>query len=197
MWFAGGRIDALALCGPDVLRTAETDLTQFGVAQVRRLCQSPHARLAHVLFAPRAPRPLLLGLVWVENRTDDPLLLRYTETWDVRGAYRSAVGACERRGDEGLRVLAEAGVAVRARAPERAGERGLALDLRIVLPPSARRALGFAYAAPEPDDNAVGMVRAWRGEVAAELERTVAAWSTELGAVKDPVAAYREAVRWC
>lgn len=151
--------------------------------------------MAHVLFAPRPPRPLLLGLVWVQNRTGDPLLLRYTETWDLPGTYRSSVGACERQGRDGVRVLAEVGAAVRARSPECPGDRGLALDLRMILPPSERRALGFAYAAPGPDDEPVGLVRAWRGQVAAELERTVAAWAAELGAVQDPVAAYREVAR--
>ncbi len=196
VWFAGGRIDALALCGPDVLRTADPELTQFGVAQVRRLCAARNARMAHVLFCPHTPRPLLLGLVWLENRAADPLLLRYTETWDVPGAYGAAEGACERQGPDGLRVLAEVGAAVRARPPQDAGERGLALDLRIVLPPHARRSLGFAYAAPEPEDDPRGLVRAWRGDVAAELAHTVGAWLDELGSPKDPVAAYREAARY-
>jgi hypothetical protein len=193
--FAGGRIDALVLCEGLILRTAEPLLTQFGVAQVRRLVGESSLRLMHVVFAPRARVPILLGLVKLWNASYSPLLVDYSETWDVEaGVYRPAEAACERSGPSGIRALADAAAAPRARPPTKPPGRGLALDLRLFLEPGARRHLAFAYAAPEPGVDAATLVRAWRGEVARELPRTVAGWLEQLGSPARPIEAYRAAV---
>jgi hypothetical protein len=190
--FAAGRIDALVLCEGLVLRTAEPLLTQFGVAQVRRLLGEGSLRLAHVVFAPLAHAPILLGLVRLWNAGPGPLLVDYSETWDVDGGeYRAAEAACERRGASGTRALADAAAAPRARPPKQAPSRGLALDVRLFLEPGARRHLAFAYVAPESDVDAALLVRAWRGEVARELPRTVARWLEQLGSPARPIDAYR------
>jgi len=190
--FAGGLIDALLLCEGGVFRTAEPDATCFGVAQVRRLLVAPPLCVVHVVFAPLAPRPLLLGLVRLENRGARALGLRYSELWGVEGSdYRSASGACSRETAQGTRALADAGSAVRACPPQTAPRLGLALDLRLVLPPDSRRQLYFAYVAPEPGEGPELLVRAWRGDAASELEHSVASWLEEFRTEPDSIAAYR------
>jgi hypothetical protein len=189
VWFAGARIDALIGAAGRVLRTSEPDGVEYGVAQVRRMLESSALRVLHVVFAPYAARPILLGLVRLHNRSAEPLLVHYSELWEVDGAARAAEAACVCATDAGERVLADVSIAPRARAPEPLPERGLALDARLVLPPRERRELCFAYAAPETGDPTHLLVRAWRGDVAEELEHTVQSWLEHLG--ENPLAAYR------
>ena len=195
MQFAGGCIDALALCEGDVLRTADPDSVSFGVAQVRRGIFSRKLSLLHLVFAPAAPRPLLLGVVCLNNRTAEPVGLDYTELWDVMGEdYQAGSGASSCRTPEGIRALADVSMAVRTVALESPGLQGLALHVRIVLPPNSFRHLFFAYAAPPPEEDPALLVRAWRGDVLQELERTVARFEEGLPANAEPVAAYRASV---
>ncbi len=192
MRFKGGRIDAQILCEGEILRTAEPVSRGFGLAQARRLLGGPRLSALHVVFAPLEPRPLLLGLVRLRNGADEPLIVSYTELWEVRaGSYRTAPGAAELSGPEGVRALAEVGSVIRARAPEPAPSRGLALDLCIPLPPRATRYLSFAYAAPEPGEEAGALVSSWRGDAATELARAVRGWRQRLGDCPDPIGAYR------
>jgi hypothetical protein len=187
--FAGGRIDALVRCEGVVLSTRESLATLFGVAQVRRALRTPSLSLLHVVFAPASARALLLGLVRIENRSDEPLALEYTEMWDVAaGEYRVAQAACERRFSGHVFALAEASAVTRARAPEAAPSRGLALDVSLAVPARSRRHLSFAYVALPDDEDAGEVVRAWRGGAAAELER--------VGSSVASVAAYRELGRY-
>lgn len=187
--FAGGRIDALVRCEGIVLSTREPLATLFGVAQVRRALRTPSLSLLHVVFAPASSRALLLGLVRFENRSDEPLALEYTETWDVpAGEYRVAEAACERRFGGHVLALAEASDVTRARAPEVAPSRGLALDVALAVPPRARRHLEFAYVALPDEEDAGEVVRAWRGGATAALER--------IGSSGLSVAAYRELGRY-
>lgn len=190
VWFAGARIDAFIGAAGRVLRTSQPGAVEFGIAQVRRTVENSELRVLHVVFAPHAARPILLGLVRLHNRTAEPLLVHYTELWEVEGdAPRAAEAACVCATDAGERALADISVAPRSRAPEPLPERGLALDARLVLPPRERRELCFAYAAPETADPTHLLVRAWRGDVSEELEHTVSAWLEHLGS--DPLAAYR------
>lgn len=192
--FDGGRIDALLLCEGQVLRTSDPGRVRLGLAHVRRRVEGAHLRLLHVVFAPVEPRPVLFGLAKVASLAPRPLRVDYVELWDLSdGPYRPAEGACERLTPAGVRVLADLGTAVRARPPEEAPSRGLALDVRLVLPPGGLRTLSFAYAAPAPGEDAGVLVRAWRGEVQAELSRTTRVWSERLGHPADPVQAYRTA----
>ena len=189
--FSGARIDALMVCEGEVYRTSDPLAVRFGLANVRRICGGPTLLLRHVLFAPAETRPLLLGLVLLENRSDRPLWVEHTELWDVReGAYRCLPGACERRTNGGVRALADAAHAIQAHPP---GElsRGLALEARLVLPAGAKRTLCFAYAAPNPEEDAGILVRAWRGEIATELRRVVRGWTERVGSGPDAVDAYR------
>ena len=102
-----------------MLTTREPLLTQFGVAQVRRVLRSPSLSLLHVVFAPTSARALLLGVVRLQNESDEPLALEYTEIWDVAaGEYRVADAACERKFGGHVFALAEASDVTRARAPE-------------------------------------------------------------------------------
>ncbi len=190
VWFAGARIDALIGAAGRVLRTSEPDAVEFGIAQVRRTVESSELRALHLVFAPYAARPLLLGLVRLHNRSSEPLLVHYSELWEVPGgAPRAAEAACVCATEAGERALADVSLAPRGRAPEPLPERGLALDARLVLPPRERRELSFAYAAPETGDPAHLLVRGWRGDVTEELEHTVESWLEHLGS--EPVAAYR------
>jgi hypothetical protein len=66
--------------------------------------------------------------------------------------------------------------------------RGLGLELALALPAGARRHLAFAYVALADDEDAGGLVRSWRGEVAAELDR--------IGASGLSVEAYRDLGRY-
>ena len=187
--FAGGRIDALVRAEGSVLSTREPQATLFGVAQVRRVLRAASLSLLHVVFAPASARALLLGLVRLENRGDEPLAVEYTEMWDVSlGEYRVAHAACERRFGGHVFALAEASSVTRAHAPDAAPVRGLALDLTVAVPPRARRHLEFAYVALPEEEDAGEVVRAWRGAAAAELER--------IGGSAQSVAAYRELGRY-
>lgn len=193
--FAGGRIDALALCEGQVLRTARPDAIEVGLAHARRHASAGPLRLLHLVFAPFAPRPLLFSLVELASVADRIFAVDYSELWDVTGdAYRAAEGACVRSTLEGMRALADAASGIRTRPPEPPPRRGLALEARVVLPPGARRLLAFAFAAPPPEEDAGALVRAWRGEVLAELEHTVAAWLKHLGPGGDQLARYRQAL---
>jgi len=172
-----------------VIGTREADATLFGVAQARRALATSSVSLLHVVFAPASARAVLLGLTRIENRTGEPLALEYTELWDVpAGDYRVAPAACERRFGGHVFALAEASVVTRARAPEAAPSRGLALDVALAVPPRARRHLAFAYVAVPDEEEAGEVVRAWRGEAAAELAR--------IGAALGSVEAYRELGRY-
>ena len=187
--FAGGRIDALVRSEGAVLSTRTAEATLFGVGQVRRLLRTPALEVLHVVFAPTAPRPVLLALVRIQNRTREPLALEYTETWDVpAGEYRVAPAACERRFGGHVLALAEASAASRAVAPEVEPKRGLALDVTIAVPAGARRHLAWAYAAVAEEDDAGELVRAWRGEVDDELLRA--------GRAVGSVEAYRDLGRY-
>lgn len=188
----GGEINGLALAEGEVLRTAEPTATRCGLAQVRRIVSGAALALVHVVFAPVRPRPLLLSLVRIENRSAELIELRYTELWDVAGTgTRRAEGACICDVAGAERALAEASSAVRARAPEPLPRSGLALAMRFALPAGARRELAFAYAAPEAGEPAAPLVRAWRGDVALELSRCVAHWRERLAGAPNTVAAYR------
>ena len=189
MTFAGGRIDALVRSEGAVLSTRTPEVTLFGVGQVRRLLRTPALELLHVVFAPTAPRPALLALVRIQNRTNEPLALEYTETWDVpAGEYRVAPAACERRFGGHVLALAEASAVSRAIAPDAAPTRGLALDVTLAVPAGARRHLAWAYAAVAEEEDAGELVRAWRGEVADELLRA--------GRAVGSVEAYRDLGRY-
>jgi hypothetical protein len=172
--FAGGRIDAVALCGGSVHRTsAATQVEDEGPA-LRRTVGEGAFRIEHVLFSPARPRPLRLSLVELRNKGPELLIVDYTEIWDVaRSGYRVAEAAAIAETCRGLRVLADVGAVPRARTPREPPELGLALDLRLAVPPRASRPLCFAYVAGEEP---AALVRAWRGDVAAELERTLRAW---------------------
>lgn len=198
MWFEGGRIDTLVRCGGALLSTSSGASTQVGIAQVRRQAANETLSVTHVLFAPIEPRPLLLAVVELENRSDAPLRVDYTELWDVAGSEtHAAPGACVCETEAGRRALAEASVAIRAKAPQPLPTQGLALDLRIGLAPRATRPLAFAYAAPGPNEDPAVLVQAWRGEVRSALERTVAHWLQQLEGRDGPdlIERYRQAVQ--
>jgi hypothetical protein len=130
-----------------------------------------------VLFAPARPRPLRLSLVQLQNAGAELLIVDYTETWDVeRSGYRVGEAAAIAETPAGLRVLADVGAIPRASTPREPPSLGLALDLRLAVPAGASRPLCFAYVAPSPDEEPAPLVRAWRGDVAAELERSLQAW---------------------
>jgi hypothetical protein len=196
VFFQAARIDAQVLIGGSVLRTAEPARTCVGLAQVRRLLAWGPLEIAHVVFAPDVPRPLLLGLVRLRNTGTETLVLDYTELWGVSGGrYRAAAGAAERRSDDGTRALVDLSAAIRSHAPERLAA-GLALDLRVPVPPGQTRQLAFGYAAAPPGEDAGHLTHAWHGDVAHELERTSAAWRERLrssGHEADAIAAYRVA----
>ncbi len=140
--------------------------------QARRSLHTRHVRTTHVVFAPRSPRPLLLGLARLENSSEELIWVDYTETWDVpAGTYRAALGACERRTPDTIWALADASAVLRANPPDPPPRVGLALDLRLALPASSRRELCFAYVRCTPPEEPANLVRAWRGDVAKELER--------------------------
>jgi hypothetical protein len=192
VYLSAGRIDALLVCAGQVLRTADPLRTRFGLAQVRRELALGALRALHLIFAPDASRPLLLGIAQLRNAGDSPLVLAYTETWEVEGGdYRAAEGACERLTPDGALALAEVSLAVRARAPEPPPRTGLALQLKLLLPPRSRRELHFAYAAPGLGDSPANLVRAWRGRVAEELARSVRLWQQRIGDAPSPIEAYR------
>jgi hypothetical protein len=192
VYFSASRIDALLICDDAVLRTAHAQHTAFGLGQVRRALSGGRLRALHVVFAPWTARPVLFGLARLRNDGSGPLGLDYTETWDVTGSeYRAGVGACERRTADGVRALAEVSAVVRAAPLEPPPRAGLVLSVRLVLPPHSTRELCFAYAAPSADEDAAELVRAWRGDVAAELGRSAARWARELAQEASPVAAYR------
>jgi hypothetical protein len=172
-----------------VLTTRQPELTQYGVAQVRRVLRARGLRVTHVVFAPDSTRALLLGLARIESESDEPVAVEYSELWDLpRGDYREAPTAVERRFGGHVFALAEASDVTRSRAPGSEPTRGLALDVTLALPPRARRHLAFAYVALPEEEDAGGLVRAWRGRVADELER--------IGASGLSVAAYRDLGRY-
>jgi len=195
VYLSAGRIDALIVCRGQLLRTANPRRTRFGFAQVRRDLVAGAFSALHLVFAPDVQRPLLLGLVRLENAGDEPLALEYTEAWEVSGSdYRAAEGACERRTADGARALSDVSFAVRARPRDPAPLAGLALELRLLLPPRSRRELHFAYAAPPPEESPQGLIRAWRGEVPRELTRSTARWLDRFRGSRDPLEAYRAQV---
>ena len=188
----GGRIDALVAAAGQVLRTSAPEQTTFGVAQVRRMMTSPVLDLLHVVFAPRAERPLLLGLARLRSQSGEPLLVHYSELWDLPfGPSRPAEGACVVDTPAGARALADAASGIRARAPEPPPPAGLMLAVRLVVPPGEARTLRFAYAAPEPGEDPGTLVAAWRGEVERELLAVVRAGLESRGV--DPIERYRRA----
>lgn len=187
--FGGGKIEALLRVEGEVLSTSRASSTQYGVAQARRALEIGALRALHVVFAPVEPRALLLGWVRLENRGSELLALEYTETWDLpAGDYATAPAACERRFGGHLFALADAGMVARAEPPLQPPARGLALDLRIALPAGARRHLAFAYVAVPEEEDSGALVRAFRGDVGASLER--------IGRSGLDVAAYRAAGRY-
>ncbi len=58
----------------------------------------------------------------------------------------------------------------------------------------ATRELSFAYVASEPGEDPAVLVRAWRGDVANELERTVASWLAGVGNGSSAIESYRRHV---
>jgi hypothetical protein len=187
--FAGGKIEALVRAEGAVLSTSSASVTEYGVAQVRRGLEIRGLRVLHVVFAPAAPRALLLAWVRLENSGSEPLALEYTETWDVpAGVYATASSACERRFGGHVFALADCAMVARAEPPAQPPARGLALDLLLALPPGARRHLAFAYVAVTEEDDPGRLVRAFRGEVGTTLER--------IGRSGLDVAAYRAAGRY-
>ncbi len=190
--FAGGAINALLVCGAELLRTSRPQRTRYGLGQVRRLLDSPALRVVHVVFAPDRPRPLLLGLVRLESRSQELLHIAYTELWDLPGTnVRVAEGSCLCDTADGARALADASLAIRGRAPDPLLRAGLALELRVLLPPGERRTLSFAYAAPEEGEEPAALVRAWRGSVEEELRGTARSWRERLGERANSMRAYR------
>ncbi len=172
-----------------MLSTSRADATEYGVAQVRRALAANDLRVLHVVFAPAARRALLLGWVRLENSGTEPLALEYTETWDIpAGGYASVPGACERRFGGHVFALADCAIVSRAEPPAQPPTRGLALDLRLALPPRARRHLAFAYVAVPEEEDPGALVRAFRGEVGASLE--------EIGRSGLDLAAYRALGRY-
>ncbi len=195
--FAAARIDGLVLCDGDVLRTRTPDETHFGVAQVRRVLRRKNLQMVHLVFAPWGDRPIVFSLVRLRNTSDEPLPLQYTETWDVsQGEYVAGEAACERRWITAETfALADVGTALRAQPPEPPPNAGLALDLRMALPPQSDRQLSFAFVAAQGEEDPATLVRAWRGDVPRELARTLARWERELGtAGSNSVEAYRRLI---
>lgn len=150
-----------------------------------------------MVFAPAAPRPLLLGLVRLANDAAEPVELSYTELWGVPGSrVRQEAGACICDTEAGERALADASLAVRGRVPDPLPRAGLALELRLPLPPRSVRELAFAYAAPPAGESPGLLVRAWRGDVRHELRRVARAWLARAPG-PNSLAVYRvEASRW-
>jgi len=197
VFFGGGRIEAQILWDGAILRTRDLPASESrcGLAQVRRVLSEGSLRVAHVVFAPEATRPLLLGIARVQNAADEPIVLDYTEMWEVgTGSYRVGPGGAERDAPGGTRALVDVGYVVRARPPEKPPAEGLALDVTLAVPPRATRTLEFAYALPAPDEAPASIVRAWRGDVTREIARTVQVWAQRLTRTGDPVAAYRQQV---
>jgi len=192
---AGSRVDALVAAPGGLLRTAAPDQTQYGLGLVLRTRESAQLRLEHCVFASRRDRPIVFSWVRLENRTDDVLVLRYSELWDVELApYGAAEGVCMARGPGGLCILADLENVIRAHPPERQGDAlGLSLDLQFAVPPGARRQLSFAYAVPEDEAEAASLVRAWRGRVRGELEETLGQLRGRFAGQQDAVEAYRVA----
>jgi hypothetical protein len=167
------------LADGSVYATSRPDAVGYGRAQLRRLLCGERFRWIHVAFLPQAPRPILLALVRIENRSDRALVLDYSEIWDVtRRGYREEPGAVVAETAEGPRVLADLGRALRAGPPRDPPAVGLALELRFAIPPRSRRQLAFGHVAAASEPEAAALVRAFRGEVEAELARTAAAPST-------------------
>lgn len=164
-----------------MLRTSRPARIRYGLAQVRRYLESDWLEAVHVLFAPAVQRPLLLALVRLRNKSPELVQLDYTELWELPTLEgRAELGACVCKLPEGERALAEVSSALRARAPRPLAS-GLALALRVPVPPGERRELSFAYVAPSGAEPAAPLVRAWRGDVRAELLRTAQAWQQTLG----------------
>jgi hypothetical protein len=205
VYFQAGSIDALIRCEGQVLRIATCDVLECGIAQLRRRLEADRLAVLHLIFAPARPRPLLLSLVRLLNRSDEPLELEYSELWDVGIVDgRSEHGAHVGMSSDGARALADLSVAIRFRPPDPLPESGLALEARIVLPPAALRSLSFAYVAPRAGESDAPLIQAWRGDVEAELVRSVQDWTARLPSMRqggsggdapaDPVLGYRFAV---
>ena len=193
VWFESGRIDARVHWRGGWLRTSYADRMDVGLGWARRRVFGEGLSLEHLVFAPAEPRPLLLGLVALRNSTDAGVVAEYCELWEVSGSQPSAApGACICETGDGRRALADAGIAIRARAPDPLPERGLALDLRIPLAARTTRELSFAYAAPGPNEDPAALVQGWRGGVRAALDSVVAGWLARLAAAPEPLAAYRD-----
>jgi len=192
--YADGRLDALVAAGGAVSGTRQAHSTRIGVAQVRRSWETDVLAGLHLVFAPGATRPLLLGWVQLLNRTNQPLLVHYSEMWDlVLDSARVADAASIGTTSHGERVLADLGSAPRAAPPDPPAETGLVLDARFVLPPRQIRELTFGYIATPEGVSAAPLVRAWRGAVKSELQRTFTGWKARLGT--DLIAAYRRTVQ--
>lgn len=169
VYLEGGAINGIAV-GDEILRTSEASLIRCGTAQVRRQVSGTSLQLLHVTFAPAVERPLLLSLVRFANTGRELVSLDYTEIWGLpcQDAHEE-VGAHVARLPAGERALAEVSTAVRAHVPEPPPRFGLALTLRLTLPPASRRQIGFAYVAPADPEPAAPLVRAWRGDVESSL----------------------------
>ena len=104
---------ARAACSRRASRSRRSSVSRRCGARCARRALDAAAR--GVRAARRRARSLL-GLVRLENRSDEPLALEYTETWDVpAGEYRVASAACERRFGGHVFALAEASAVTRAR----------------------------------------------------------------------------------
>lgn len=191
----------MAVVGGRVGRSGSPRATQYGVASLRRHFGAGGLDAEQVLFAPARAQSLLLGLVRLSNPGAEALGVEYSERWElpVVGAHaRPGQGACEVDTPAGPRALADVSLAVRTAPLDPPLATGLALAVRLLVPPGATRVFSFAYAAPSPDDPAPGVLaRAWRGEVADEFARTLAFWralAPPADASGSPVVAYRRNV---
>ena len=194
LFLAASRIDAFAAFAGELASTTHgaSVRTELGVAQARRTVAASRLSLLHLVFAPARDRPILLAIARLRNRTAEPLLVRYSELWDVRGvSVTAADGVCVGE-THGLWLgLADVSAVIRAQPPDPLPPDGLALDVPIVLPPREERQIYFAYACAEDQIELASLVRAFRGDVPAELARTVSLWSR--GAHPDAIDAYRAA----
>jgi hypothetical protein len=187
----GARVDAFATAAGSILRTSSPAATYCGLGLVLRVCESAELRIEHLLFAPERPRPIVFARVCLQSLAEELLLVSYSELWDLPCRSRSAEeGASSGETERGVRVLADLDAVIRGRAPQGL-ECGLALDVRVPLPPGERRALAFAYVLPAAAERPGPLVGAWRGDVEAELERARAVRRARFAGCAHPLAAYR------
>ena len=124
VYLEGGAINGVAV-GDEVLRTSESQRIRCGTQQIRRRVAGRSLELLHLVFAPRAARPL--SLVRIRNTSRELQSVDYTEIWESPcWESRGEIGASVARLPAGERALAGVSIAVRARLPEAGPESGLA-----------------------------------------------------------------------